>query len=206
VLDGEGILLKTALLEVAETGKANFRFTCNQNVILSDIKPEDKSLIEEILQRYGIIEHTEKASVIRGNAMACVALNTCALAMAESQRYLPSLLSKIEPLLSSHGLENEEIIIRMTGCPNGCSRPYNAEIGFVGTALGKYNMHVGGDRYGLRLNTLYKESLNEAQILDELDKMFAAFKEKRIDDETMGDFLHQWLATSVASHRRQPPS
>lgn len=190
VLDSEEIALKTALLEIAQTGKANFRFTCNQNVIAGDIKPEDKPVIDEILTRFQINEHTAKSSTVRANSMACVALNTCALALAESQRYLPTLISKIEPLLAKHGLENEEVIIRMTGCPNGCSRPFNAEIAFVGTSLGKYNMHVGGDRLGLRLNTLYKESLGEEQILAELDMMFAAFKNKRKPAETIGDFLN----------------
>ena len=191
VLDTAALRLKTALLEIAETGKANFRFTCNQNLILADVRSEDKSTIDEILTRYRITEHTDKASTVRANAMACVALNTCALALAESQRYLPSLLSKIEPLLTKHGLEQEELIIRMTGCPNGCSRPFNAEIGFVGTALGKYNMYVGGDRLGFRLNKLYKESLGEEQILSELDGMFGSFKNGRTNGETIGDFLHR---------------
>ncbi len=191
VLDDEQVALKSALLEVAETGKANFRFTCNQNVILSDISDTDKSVIEEILKRYDIIGHTKRASTVRANAMACVALNTCALALAESQRYLPSLISKMEPILLKHGLQDEEVIIRMTGCPNGCSRPYNAEIAFVGTALGRYNMHIGGDRLGLRLNKLYKESLAEDQILAELDNMFGAFAINRKPGQTIGDFLNE---------------
>ena len=191
VLDDETIALKAALLEVAQTGKANFRFTCNQNVILSDIKNEDKPVIQEILERFRIIEHTDAASTIRGNAVACVALNTCALALAESQRYLPTLLSKIEPLLQAHKLEGEEIILRMSGCPNGCSRPFAAEIGFVGTAMGRYNLHIGGDRFGLRLNKLYKESLNEEQILAELDILFSEFKQLRYEGETFGDFTHR---------------
>jgi sulfite reductase (NADPH) hemoprotein beta-component len=191
VLDLESVALKTGLLEVAKTGKVNIRFTCNQNVIICDIKPADKKEIQEILERHGIIAHTEKASAIRKNSMACVALNTCPLALAESQRYLPSLLDKIEPLLAKHGLLNEDIILRMTGCPNGCSRPGAAEIAFIGTALGKYNMYLGGDRIGLRLNKLYKESLVEAQILAELDNVFAAFAAERKKGETFGDFTYR---------------
>jgi sulfite reductase (NADPH) hemoprotein beta-component len=190
VLDDEQVALKTALLEVAETGKATFRFTCNQNVILADIKEEDKPAIQEILERFKIIEHTNNASTVRGNAVACVALNTCALALAESQRYLPTLISKIEPMLQKHGLQDEELIIRMSGCPNGCSRPFAAEIAFVGTSMGHYNMHIGGDRFGLRLNKLYKESLNETQILAELDDMFGNFKQNRKEGETFGDFTY----------------
>ena len=117
MLDDEKVALKSALLEVAKTGKANFRFTCNQNVILSDIKKEDKAVVQEILERFRIIEHTDGTSVIRKNSMACVAFNTCPLALAEAQRYLPSLISKIEPILEKYQLSNEDIIIRMTGCP-----------------------------------------------------------------------------------------
>jgi sulfite reductase (NADPH) hemoprotein beta-component len=120
--------------------------------------------------------------------MACVALNTCPLAFAEAQRYLPSLISKIEPLLKKNGLQEEEIIIRMTGCPNGCARSYIAEIGFIGTALGKYNLLLGGDHTGMRLNKVYKESLEEAAILEELEVLFSQFANERKAKESFGDF------------------
>jgi sulfite reductase (NADPH) hemoprotein beta-component len=191
VLDDGELKIKSALLEVAKTGKANFIFTCNQNLILGDIKREDKDMIDEILRRYLITSHTDSASVIRKNAMACVALNTCPLALAEGQRYFPSLLNKIEPLLANYGLQNEEIVMRMTGCPNGCARPYAAEIGFVGTALGRYNLHIGGDRLGLRLNRIYKESLDEPAILSELENLFATFAKERNEGETFGDFTNR---------------
>lgn len=188
ILDDNELKLKSALLEVAKTGKANFRFTCNQNLILSDIKEKDKVIVQNILEKYKVTQHTEGASAIRKNSLACVALSTCPLALAEGQRYLPSLITKIEPLLDKHGLKEEDIIIRMTGCPNGCARPYVAEIGFVGTALGHYNMHLGGDHQGQRLNKLYKESLDENSILTELDKLFFNFKTERQKGETFGDF------------------
>ena len=188
VLDDEKLALKTALLEIAQTGKSNFLFTSNQNMIISNIAEKDKSAINEILKRFKIIEHTEAASVIRKNAMACVALPTCPLALAEAQRYMPSLISKIEPLLEKHQLQNESIIMRMTGCPNGCARPYATEIGLVGTAPGRYNLHIGGDNVGQRLNQLFKESLDESQILVELDSLFASFKEKRKTKESFGDY------------------
>jgi sulfite reductase (NADPH) hemoprotein beta-component len=191
VLDDGELKIKSALLEVAKTGKANFIFTCNQNLILGDIKREDKDMIDEILRRYLITSHTDSASVIRKNAMACVALNTCPLALAEGQRYFPSLLNKIEPLLANYGLQNEEIVMRMTGCPNGCARPYAAELGFVGTALGRYNLHIGGDRLGLRLNRIYKESLDEPAILSELENLFATFAKERNEGETFGDFTNR---------------
>ncbi len=188
ICDDEKLLLKTALLEIAQTGKANFRFTGNQNLILADIRKKDKSQIDGILQKYGIIGHTEAASAIRKNSIACVALPTCPLALAEAQRYLPSLIGHIEGLLTSHTLEKEEVIIRMTGCPNGCGRPYAAEIGFVGTAAGHYNLYLGGDHEGTRLNRLYKESLDEQAILKELDLLLWLFKKERITGERFGDF------------------
>lgn len=191
ILDDENVSLKTALLEVAQTGKASFIFTCNQNLILGDITGENKATIQEILERFRIIEHTNNASVIRKNAMACVALNTCPLALAEGQRYMPALLSKIEPLLIKHDLIMDEIVIRMTGCPNGCARPFAAEIGFVGTELGKYNLLLGGDRIGQRLNKLYKESLEEEAILTELDYLFGRYAEERVNGETFGDFAYR---------------
>ena len=188
ILDDENVLLKSALLAIAKTGKVTFRFTANQNVIISDVDENDKEVIDQILREYKIIEHTNNASPIRKNAMACVALPTCPLALAEAQRYMPSLITKIDSLLAKHQLINEEIIIRMTGCPNGCARSYIAEIGFVGTALGKYNLHLGGDNEGLRLNKIYKESLDEDSILGELDGLFKDFKNERIGKESFGDF------------------
>ncbi len=188
VLDDNQVALKTALFEVAQTGKANFRFTPNQNVILSEIVEEDKKTIDDILQRFGIIAHTDNAGALRKNAIACVAFNTCPLALAEAQRYLPSLITKIELLLGKYGLIEEEISLRMTGCPNGCGRSPLAEIGFIGTAYGLYNLHLGGDRLGERLNIKYKENLNEDQILRELDKLFANYSEARLAKETLGDF------------------
>jgi sulfite reductase (NADPH) hemoprotein beta-component len=193
VLDDEHVSLKTALLEVAKTGKANFRFTCNQNVILSDIQPADKDAINQILMQFNVTGHTEGSSVVRKNSMACVALPTCPLALAEAQRYLPALISKIEPILAKHELAEEDIIIRMTGCPNGCARPYVAEIGFVGTSAGRYNMHLGGDQEGTRLNKIYKEQLDEAAILQELDSLLGTFKKERNHQEKFGDFSKRKL-------------
>ncbi|HEX2606203.1 MAG TPA: NADPH-dependent assimilatory sulfite reductase hemoprotein subunit [Flavisolibacter sp.] len=189
VLDEGTLLLKTAFLRIAETGKANFRFTANQNVIISDIKPDDKASIETILQQYGIIKHTDQSSPVRKNAIACVAFNTCPLALAEAQRYLPSLITKIEPLLHQYGLADDAISIRMTGCPNGCGRSPLAEIGFIGTAYGTYNLHLGGDRLGERLNSKFRESLNEEAILKELDQLFSHYSQQRNEGETLGDFV-----------------
>lgn len=187
--------LKSGLLAVAETGKAQFRFTCNQNVIISDITDADKAAINTILEQYGIIANTDNSSTIRKNAMSCVALPTCPLALAEAQRYFPSLIGKIDGLLQKHSLSNEEIIIRMTGCPNGCARSYAAEIGFVGTAPGRYNLQLGGDRVGERLNKIYKADIAEAEILETLNGLFEVFGAERKTGETFGDFSlrKQWV-------------
>ncbi|HUC80126.1 MAG TPA: hypothetical protein VMR70_04385, partial [Flavisolibacter sp.] len=124
-------------------------------------------------------------------SVACVALSTCPLALAEAQRYLPSLISKIEPLLEKHHLLKEEIHVRMTGCPNGCGRSPLAEIGFIGTGPGRYNLHLGGDRLGERLNSKYKDNLVETEILTELDQLFAAYSSKRNKEESFGDFVRR---------------
>ncbi len=128
-------------------------------------------MVFRIIQRKSV--HCEK------NSVACVAFNTCSLALAEGQRYLPTLVTKIEPLLEKYGLFEEDITIRMTGCPNGCGRSPNAEIGFVGTAYGKYNLHIGGDRLGTRLNTKYKDNIGEDEILKTLDELFGIYVQKK---------------------------
>ncbi|WP_250254112.1 NADPH-dependent assimilatory sulfite reductase hemoprotein subunit [Chryseobacterium sp. Marseille-Q3244] len=195
VLDIEGYLLKSGLLKIAQTAPVNFRFTCNQNLIIADINEKDKAEIERLLQEYRISEATEKASALRKNSVACVALNTCSLALAEAQRYLPSLVTKIEPILEKYGLLEDDITIRMTGCPNGCGRSPNAEIGFVGTAYGKYNLHIGGDRLGMRLNTKYRENIGEEEILTTLDELFGIYVNEKHTEETFGDFSYRYLQT-----------
>lgn len=188
VLDDEKQSLKAAFLEIALTRKTNFRFTCNQNVIVADVTAKDKPEINAILEKHGIIKKTDNAGVVRKDSIACVAFNTCPLALAESQRYLPDLISKMEPILQKYGLEDDNISVRMTGCPNGCGRPYVAELAFVGTAYGHYNMHLGGDREGTRLNKIYKENINESTILHELDGLLNVYSKERKKKETFGDY------------------
>ncbi len=187
-LDG-GIQLKSGLLAVAETGLCNFRFTANQHVIISDVSEQNKAIIDSLLVRYKFNEHNKAASAVRKNSMACVAFNTCPLALAEAQRYLPTLITKLEPLLEQYNLQNDGISIRMTGCPNGCGRSPLAEIGFIGTAYGRYNMHLGGDHVGQRLNRKYKENLNEEEILSELDGLLFQYAKNRKKGEKFGDFV-----------------
>jgi len=189
VYDSEKVQFKKAFYEIAKTGKAQFRFTCNQNIIVSDIKAEDKPEIENILQQYGVIQITKTASPVRRNAVACVAFNTCPLALAEAQRYLPLLIDKMEVILNKYNLNNEELSVRMTGCPNGCGRSVAAEIGFVGTAYGKYNMHIGADAIGKRLNKLYKENIDETEILENLDVLLKDFSTNKNLNEPFGDYV-----------------
>ena len=191
VTDDEQAALKTGLYAVAETGLCQFRFTSNQNVIVADVAEKDKERINEILDAHGISKLTGESSPIRLNSMACVAFNTCPLALAEAQRYMPAFLSKVEPLLEKHNISKEEIIIRMTGCPNGCGRSVAAEIGLIGTAYGRYNLHIGGDREGTRLNTKYRENINEAEILATLDQLFDKYANEKNEGETFGDFVHR---------------
>jgi sulfite reductase (NADPH) hemoprotein beta-component len=189
VLDDEKVQFKTAFLEIAKSRKAHFVFTANQNIIVAGVANKDKKAVDEILTRTGVIQNTESASNVRKQSMACVALNTCPLALAEGQRYLPQLITKIEKVMAAHHLADENIIIRMTGCPNGCARPYMAEVGFVGTGYGRYNMHLGANPQGTRLNRLYKENLNEDEILHELDGLLKLYAQKRKKKEAFGDFV-----------------
>jgi sulfite reductase (NADPH) hemoprotein beta-component len=135
--------------------------------------------------------------------MACVALPTCSLAMAEAERYLPNLLDKIEQIQIKHGVADRAIITRMTGCPNGCARPYMAELGFVGKGPGKYNMYLGGEFTGKRLNRMYKENINEETILKELDKIFADYAENSDEGEWFGDFVIRQGYVDEVTHGSQ---
>ena len=189
VVDDQSTKLKSGLLAIAETGLCNFRFTCNQHIILADIDNNKKQTVEALVNEFKLPQHNDKASPVRKNSMACVALNTCPLALAEAQRYLPTLISRIEPVLQKHGLQDEDTSIRMTGCPNACGRSPLAEIGLVGTALGRYNLHLGGDDLGLRLNRKYKENLNEEEILSELDSLLTLYVRDRKRGQRFGSFV-----------------
>lgn len=194
VTDEPEYRVKSALNAVAATRKCGLRFTGNQNIMLLDIKEADKPAIEAILEEHGIIKTHAAFAPIRTGAIACVALPTCPLAMAEAQRYLPDLIGRIEPLLEKHGLRDDEISIRMTGCPNGCGRPYVAEIGLVGRSAGHYDLRLGGDRLGYRLNTTYKEGVNEEEILTTLDSLLGDYSKDRAQGETFGDFCQKHFA------------
>ncbi|WNR46297.1 assimilatory sulfite reductase (NADPH) hemoprotein subunit [Paenibacillus roseipurpureus] len=188
VMDDGDYRLMTGLREIAKVHNGDFRLTSNQNLIIGNVSAQKKKKIEDLIKDHGITDGLHY-SALRRNSMACVAFPTCGLAMAESERYLPSLVTKVEAILESVGLREQEITIRMTGCPNGCARPMLAELAFIGKAAGKYNMYLGGGFAGNRLNKLYKENIGESEILDSLQTIIPHYAKERQADEHFGDFV-----------------
>ncbi|OKY27260.1 assimilatory sulfite reductase (NADPH) hemoprotein subunit [Thalassotalea sp. PP2-459] len=187
LLDYPGKPLKTGVAEIAKIHKGDFRMTANQNLIIAGVAEQDKALIEKIAREHGLLD--DKVSNQRKNSMACVAFPTCPLAMAEAERYLPGLIDDVDALLTKHGVPDEHIILRVTGCPNGCGRAMLAELGLVGKGPGKYNMHLGGNIAGTRVPKMYKENLDEQDILTEIDSLVARWVEEREQSEAFGDFV-----------------
>jgi sulfite reductase (NADPH) hemoprotein beta-component len=187
VKDTETSQLKAALREIATFTDGNFILTGNQNVILSGVSSKVKAQIDATLHKYNV--SPAGISGLRKNSVACVALPTCPLAFAEAERYLPSLISLLDRILEKYGLFHDEIVIRMTGCPNGCGRPYLAEIGLIGKSAGYYNLYLGGSFEGTRLNALYRETIDETEILNELEPIIKDYAETRNQGETFGDFV-----------------
>lgn len=180
--------LQTGLRELALLHTGDFRMTCNQNVIVANVAEGDRTRIDDIVEAHGLDGYRQQSG-IRRHAIACVALPTCGLAMAESERYLPDILEKLEARLAHHGLTEAPILLRLSGCPNGCSRPYLGEIALVGRAVGRYDLRLGADFSGARLNRAYRENVTEPEILAALEPLFAAYAAGRAGDEGFGDFL-----------------
>lgn len=186
VRDLENRKQKTALREIATITDGKFILTGNQNVIITGVSDVVKKKVDAILKLHNV--SPTEISGLRKNSISCVALPTCPLAFSEAERYLPDLISKIDIILNEFGLSKEEIVIRMTGCPNGCGRPYLAEIGLIGKSPGYYNLYLGGSFEGTRLNNLYRETIQEDEILKELYPVMKDFAENRIENEHFGDF------------------
>ncbi|WP_412503444.1 assimilatory sulfite reductase (NADPH) hemoprotein subunit [Shewanella indica] len=186
VKDTQGKLLQTGLREIAKIHKGDFRMTSNQNIIIAKVADEDKAEIEALARKYGLMGQVITAT--RGHSIACVALPTCALAMAEAERYFPEFIDHVDALQAKHAIGEQAIVVRMTGCPNGCARPFAAEIGFVGKAPGRYNMYLGASFEGTRLNKMYRENIQEVEILSELDALFGRYAAEREIGESFGDF------------------
>ncbi len=197
IKDTPGYELKTALRKIATDYAVQFRLTPSQNVVLAHIDPAHQAAITGILSTHGIPVENQ-ATALRRASMACPALPTCGLSLAESERYLPSLMGQIEELLRAMQLADEEIIIRMTGCPNGCARPYMAEIGFVGKAPGRYQLYLGGNEACTRLNRLYRDVVKDGEIIPELRKLLSRFIESRMGAERFGDWCARVLWSETA--------
>ncbi|MEM7697322.1 MAG: NADPH-dependent assimilatory sulfite reductase hemoprotein subunit [Verrucomicrobiota bacterium] len=201
VYDSANYKLMTGLREIAKIHTGDFRLTANQNLIISDISPEQKPKIAKLLREYRMDDSIER-SAMRLNSMACVSLPTCGLALAESQRYLPDLISDLDEVLEDAGLRHDAITIRMTGCPNGCARPYIAEIGFVGRAPGKYNLYLGGGFAGQRLSKLFAKSIEGDDAPKILAPIIRDYANNREDGERFGDFVIREGYVKATEHGR----
>ena len=188
VKDTADYKLKTGLREIAKVHRGDFRLTPNQNLIIGNVGPEERPRIEQLLREYKL-DTSNHASGLKLNAMSCVALPTCGLALAESERVLPELVSKFEQELEKMGLRDDAITLRITGCPNGCGRPFLGEVGLIGKAPGKYNVYLGAAFNGSRMNVLYKSSVPIAEVLPLLSPIFREYAMTRAPKERFGDFV-----------------
>lgn len=182
-----GAQLMTGLREIAKVHQGDFRLTPNQNLVVAGVPASQKAGIEALLERHGLTGFRTRKPV-HLNALACVALPTCTLAMAEAERYLPAFVERFEEVLERHGLDDERIHVRITGCPNGCARPYLAEVALVGKGPGRYNLMLGGSHKGDRLATLFRENVDEGEALSALDPLLSAYARERQGDEGFGDY------------------
>jgi len=191
--------LKTALLEICTQLQPPLRLTPHQSIIFCDLEPSDRPRLEKILRRHGV-PLSEEFSNARRWAIACPALPTCGLAVTESERALPGMISQLEAELDRLGLAEEVFTTRMTGCPNGCTRPYNSDIGLVGKTKGKYTIFLGGRRLGDRLNFIYQDLVPENEVVPTLVAVFRYFKDTREEGETFGDFCYRRGCDDLLSH------
>jgi sulfite reductase (ferredoxin) len=187
IKDTEQIQLKTALREVCHTLNPGIRLTAHQSLIFTNIRPEDKDKLESILRKHNV-PLTEDISTVRRWSMACVAWPTCGLSITESERALPGMIDQMETELARLGLSNERFTVRMTGCPNGCARPYNCDVGLVGKARDKYTVFLGGRALGDRISFIYKDMVPHDDVVPSLTPVFAYFRQERLNGETLGDF------------------
>jgi sulfite reductase (NADPH) hemoprotein beta-component len=198
IKDAGNYRLKSALRQVAEQFRPDMRLTPSQNILLVNVNANAKDAITRLLAQYGVAVENQ-AGVLRRASMACPALPTCGLALAESERIMPDVITRLEHLLAEVGLPDEEIIIRMTGCPNGCARPYTAELALVGRAPGKYQLYLGGNQSSTRLARLYKENVKNEDLVGELRPLFTRFARERLGAERFGDFCHRVLLPEAAA-------
>jgi sulfite reductase (ferredoxin) len=199
ILDRDGFRLKTALREICRAYRPGIGLTAHQSILFAGIRPEDRSGLEDVLRRHGV-RLSEEISAVRRWSMACVALPTCPLAVTESERVMPGLIDALEAELARLRLGDEKFLVRMTGCPNGCTRPYNADVGLVGKTAGKYTIFLGGRLLGDRLAFVYKDLVKLEEIVPTLLPVLLCFKRERREGETLGDFCHRTGAADLAAH------
>lgn len=183
--------LKTALKQIVEKYELPMLLSPNHNIIFSEIDPQWRDGIEEILKNNGVEINPEAVNHLTRYSMACPAYPTCGLAIAESERALPSIVARIDALLHKLGMSEETFVIRMTGCPNGCARPYMAELGFVGTGLETYQIWLGGSPNQVRLAQTYEEKLSIANLEKFFEPILVFFRDKKQNNESFGDFCHR---------------
>jgi sulfite reductase (NADPH) hemoprotein beta-component len=181
-----GLRAIAALLDAQADG-AQLRLTPNQNLTIANVPARLRDAVDALVAEHGL--DRDGGTPLRQAALACVALPTCGLAMAEAERYLPRAIARIDALLDRHGLRESPLHLRISGCPNGCSRPYLGEIALVGKAPGRYNLMLGADHRGQRLNALHLENADEDAILAALDSLFARYARERAPGERFGDFV-----------------
>ena len=187
LIDLEDKPLKTGVAEIARIHQGDFRLTANQNLIVAGVPESEKATIEAIARAHGLM--SDAITPQRENSMACVSFPTCPLAMAEAERFLPEFTTHVENIMAAHNVADEHIVLRITGCPNGCGRAMLAEVGLVGKALDRYNLHLGGNRIGTRIPRMYRENISSAEILSILDELIGDWAKNRLAQEGFGDFL-----------------
>lgn len=187
LIDLEDKPLKTGVAEIARVHQGDFRLTANQNLIVAGVPESEKATIEAIARAHGLM--SDAITPQRENSMACVSFPTCPLAMAEAERFLPEFTTHVENIMAAHHVADEHIVLRITGCPNGCGRAMLAEVGLVGKALDRYNLHLGGNRIGTRIPRMYRENISSAEILSILDELIGDWAKNRLAQEGFGDFL-----------------
>ncbi|MGL4424113.1 MAG: NADPH-dependent assimilatory sulfite reductase hemoprotein subunit, partial [Gemmataceae bacterium] len=196
--DVEGMQLRTGLRAIIQKFRPSVRITPQQDILLCDVATADRAGIDAMLQSYGI-PRPDNLSMVQKWSMACPAIPTCPIAISESERALPGIVDELETTLTSLGLSGEPISVRMTGCPNGCARPYQSEIGIVGRSGDKYTLYIGGDSFGRRLNFVLQDLVPREQLLPKLQTVFAKYKDDRQSGETFGDFCHRVGPDSLRS-------
>jgi sulfite reductase (ferredoxin) len=190
LIDNGQIQLKSAIREICRTFEPGIRTTAHQSLLFTDLPADALPKIEQILHRHGV-KMSHEISEVRRWSMACVAWPTCGLAITEAERVLPSMIDQLEPELAKLGLSRERFTVRMTGCPNGCARPYNCDVGLVGKAADRYTIFVGGRLLGDRMNFIYKDLVPAQEVIPSLVPLFTYFKTSRLPDETFGDFCYR---------------